>query len=342
MLFTSIIFPFYLAAVLVVYYLLNHKNQNRWLLFVSYFFYGWWDWRFCSLLAFSTILDWFVSHALHKSNDSKKRKFLLSLSLVGNLGVLGFFKYFNFFISSFQQIFQSIGYNTDLYTTSIILPVGISFYTFQTMAYTIDIYRKEQIPANDFTTFALYVSFFPQLVAGPIERAKRLVEEGKDVVILLDSITRLARAHNLATPASGRILSGGVDSTALTPPKQFFGAARNIEEGGSLSIIGTALVETGSKMDEVIFEEFKGTGNMELKLDRTLADKRVYPAIDATPSGTREEQRLVPSKELEQVWKLRRVMVGLEGGAATELLIDGLRSSKNNGEFLKKVEKQPV
>ena len=175
-----------------------------------------------------------------------------------------------------------------------------------------------------------------------IERAKRLVEEGKDVVILLDSITRLARAHNLATPASGRILSGGVDSTALTPPKQFFGAARNIEEGGSLTIIGTALVETGSKMDEVIFEEFKGTGNMELKLDRTLADKRVYPAIDATPSGTREEQRLVPSKELEQVWKLRRVMVGLEGGAATELLIDGLRSSKNNAEFLKKVEKQPV
>ena len=175
-----------------------------------------------------------------------------------------------------------------------------------------------------------------------IERAKRLVEEGKDVVILLDSITRLARAHNLATPASGRILSGGVDSTALTPPKQFFGAARNIEEGGSLTIIGTALVETGSKMDEVIFEEFKGTGNMELKLDRTLADKRVYPAIDATPSGTREEQRLVPPKELEQVWKLRRVMVGLEGGAATELLIDGLRSSKNNAEFLKKVEKQPV
>ena len=175
-----------------------------------------------------------------------------------------------------------------------------------------------------------------------IARAKRLVEEGKDVVILLDSITRLARAHNLATPASGRILSGGVDSTALTPPKQFFGAARNIEEGGSLTIIGTALVETGSKMDEVIFEEFKGTGNMELKLDRTLADKRVFPAIDATPSGTREEQRLVPPKELEQVWKLRRVMVALEGGAATELLLDGLRSSKNNAEFLKKVEKQPV
>ena len=146
-----------------------------------------------------------------------------------------------------------------------------------------------------------------------IERAKRLVEEGKDVVILLDSITRLARAHNLATPASGRILSGGVDSTALTPPKQFFGAARNIEGGGSLTILGTALVETGSKMDEVIFEEFKGTGNMELRLDRTLADKRVFPAIDVTPSGTREEQRLVSPKELESLWTLRRVLVGLEG-----------------------------
>ena len=158
-----------------------------------------------------------------------------------------------------------------------------------------------------------------------IERAKRLVEEGKDVVILLDSITRLARAHNLATPASGRILSGGVDSTALTPPKQFFGAARNIEGGGSLTILGTALVETGSKMDEVIFEEFKGTGNMELRLDRTLADKRVFPAIDVTPSGTREEQRLVSPKELESLWTLRRVLVGLEGGAATELLIDRLK-----------------
>ena len=115
MLFTSIIFPFYLATVLFVYYLLNHQNQNRWLLFVSYFFYGWWDWRFCSLLAFSTILDWFISHALHNSNNPQKRKYLLSVSLIGNLGVLGFFKYFNFFISSFQQIFQNIGYNTDLY-----------------------------------------------------------------------------------------------------------------------------------------------------------------------------------------------------------------------------------
>ena len=175
-----------------------------------------------------------------------------------------------------------------------------------------------------------------------IEKAKRLTEHKKDVVILLDSITRLGRAYNAVVPSSGKVLTGGVDANALQRPKRFFGAARNIEEGGSLTILGTALVETGSKMDEVIFEEFKGTGNMELKLDRTLADKRVYPAIDATPSGTREEQRLVPPKELEQVWKLRRVMVGLEGGAATELLIDGLRSSKNNAEFLKKVEKQPV
>ena len=172
-----------------------------------------------------------------------------------------------------------------------------------------------------------------------IERAKRLVEEGKDVVILLDSKTRLARAHNLATPASGRILSGGVDSTALTPPKQFFGAARNIEGGGSLTILGTALVETGSKMDEVIFEEFKGTGNMELRLDRQLADKRIFPAIDVTPSGTREEQRLVSAKELESLWALRRVLVALEGGAATELLIAKLKETKSNDAFLKDVAK---
>ena len=172
-----------------------------------------------------------------------------------------------------------------------------------------------------------------------IERAKRLVEEGKDVVILLDSIARLARAHNLATPASGRILSGGVDSTALTPPKQFFGAARNIEGGGSLTILGTALVETGSKMDEVIFEEFKGTGNMELRLDRQLADKRIFPAIDVTPSGTREEQRLVSAKELESLWALRRVLVALEGGAATELLIAKLKETKSNDAFLKDVAK---
>ena len=143
-----------------------------------------------------------------------------------------------------------------------------------------------------------------------LERAKRLVEMGTDVVILLDSITRLARAHNLATPASGRILSGGVDSQALYPPKRFFGAARNIEEGGSLTILGTALVETGSKMDEVIFEEFKGTGNMELRLDRKLADKRIYPAIDIEASGTRKEELLFDQKELTQVWKLAQGAAG--------------------------------
>ncbi len=173
-----------------------------------------------------------------------------------------------------------------------------------------------------------------------IERAKRMVEMGTDVVILLDSITRLARAHNLAAPASGRILSGGVDSTALYPPKRFFGAARNIEEGGSLTIIGTALVETGSKMDEVIFEEFKGTGNMELRLDRKLADKRVYPAIDIAASGTRREELLFAPSELKHVWKLRKVLLALEQpGAAIELLIDKLRTSKSNAGFLAEVAK---
>ncbi len=172
-----------------------------------------------------------------------------------------------------------------------------------------------------------------------IERAKRLVETGVDVVILLDSITRLARAHNLATPASGRILSGGVDSQALYPPKRFFGAARNIEEGGSLTILGTALVETGSKMDEVIFEEFKGTGNMELRLDRKLADKRIYPAIDIEASGTRREELLFDRRELAQVWKLRRVLLALDPGAALELLTDRLKNSASNSEFLDDVAK---
>jgi len=172
-----------------------------------------------------------------------------------------------------------------------------------------------------------------------LERAKRLVEMGTDVVILLDSITRLARAHNLATPASGRILSGGVDSQALYPPKRFFGAARNIEEGGSLTILGTALVETGSKMDEVIFEVFKGTGNMELRLDRKLADKRIYPAIDIEASGTRKEELLFDQKELAQVWKLRRVLLALEPGAALELLIDRLKTTKSNADFLAEVAK---
>jgi len=189
-----------------------------------------------------------------------------------------------------------------------------------------------------FSTFDRPPEEHTQVSRLAIERAKRLTEEGKDVVILLDSITRLARAHNLASPASGRILSGGLDSTAITPVKQFFGAARNIEGGGSLTILGTALVETGSKMDEVIFEEFKGTGNMELKLDRGLADKRVFPAIDVTPSGTREEQRLVSPQELQSLWALRRVLVGLESGA-TELLIDRFKTVKTNEAFLKDVAK---
>ena len=190
-----------------------------------------------------------------------------------------------------------------------------------------------------FSTFDRPAEEHTQVSELAIERAKRLVESGMDVVILLDSITRLARAHNLATPASGRILSGGVDSTALYPPKRFFGAARNIEEGGSLTILGTALVETGSRMDEVIFEEFKGTGNMELRLDRKLADKRIYPAIDVEASGTRREELLFEPDELTEVWKLRRVLLALEPGAALELLIDRLRSTKSNNEFLATIAK---
>jgi len=171
-----------------------------------------------------------------------------------------------------------------------------------------------------------------------IERAKRLVELGHDVVILLDGITRLGRAYNLAAPASGRILSGGVDSTALYPPKKFFGAARNIENGGSLTILATALVETGSRMDEVIFEEFKGTGNMELKLDRKLADKRTFPAIDVDASGTRREDILMGPEELQIVWKLRRVLHALEMQQALELLLDRMKQSKTNYEFLRQVQ----
>ena len=190
-----------------------------------------------------------------------------------------------------------------------------------------------------FSTFDRPAEEHTQVSELAIERAKRLVEMGTDVVLLLDSITRLARAHNLATPASGRILSGGVDSTALYPPKRFFGAARNIEEGGSLTILGTALVETGSRMDEVIFEEFKGTGNMELRLDRKLADKRIYPAIDIEASGTRREELLFHPDELSEVWKLRRVLMALESGAALELLIDRLKSTKSNAAFLAEVAK---
>ncbi len=174
-----------------------------------------------------------------------------------------------------------------------------------------------------------------------IERAKRLVEMGTDVVIVLDGITRLARAYNLAAPTSGRIMSGGVDSTALYPPKKFFGAARNIEEGGSLTIIATALIETGSRMDEVIFEEFKGTGNMELRLDRRLAERRIYPSIDVEASSTRHEELLFDRQQLQQVWKLRRVLNALEEGKGLELLIDKIRTTKSNDEFLSEIAKAP-
>ncbi|WP_326817763.1 transcription termination factor Rho [Streptomyces sp. NBC_01762] len=184
-------------------------------------------------------------------------------------------------------------------------------------------------PAEDHTTVAELA----------IERAKRLVELGHDVVVLLDSITRLGRAYNLAAPASGRILSGGVDSTALYPPKRFFGAARNIEDGGSLTILATALVETGSRMDEVIFEEFKGTGNMELKLDRKLSDKRIFPAVDVDASSTRKEEILLGSDELAIVWKLRRVLHALDQQQAIELLLDRMKKTQSNAEFLLQIQK---
>ena len=183
-------------------------------------------------------------------------------------------------------------------------------------------------PAEDHTTVAELA----------IERAKRLVEMGHDVVVLLDSITKLGRAYNLAAPASGRILSGGVDSAALYPPKKFFGAARNIEDGGSLTILATALVETGSRMDEVIFEEFKGTGNMELKLDRGLANRRIFPAVDVNNSGTRKEEILLSSEELKIMWKLRRVLAALDQQQGIELLIDRLKKTKSNVEFLMQVQ----
>jgi len=179
-----------------------------------------------------------------------------------------------------------------------------------------------------------------------IEKAKRMVEAGEDVVIILDGITRLSRAYNLAAPATGRIMSGGIDAGALYPPKKFFGAARNIEEGGSLTILATALVETNSRMDEAIFEEFKGTGNMELRLDRRLAERRIYPAIDVDASSTRHEELLFDRKQLQMVWKLRRVLSGLaaDGNAAPglELLIDRLKSFKTNDEFLSEIAKQPT
>ncbi|MGI8987162.1 MAG: transcription termination factor Rho [Nocardioidaceae bacterium] len=184
-------------------------------------------------------------------------------------------------------------------------------------------------PASDHTTIAELA----------IERAKRLVEMGHDVFVLLDSITKLGRAYNLAAPASGRILSGGVDSSALYPPKRFFGAARNIEHGGSLTILATALIETGSRMDEVIFEEFKGTGNMELRLRREYANKRIFPAIDIDASGTRREELLMSREELAVVWKLRRVLSALDGQQALELVIDKLKKTASNVEFLMQVQK---
>jgi len=184
-------------------------------------------------------------------------------------------------------------------------------------------------PADDHT----------QIAELAMERAKRLVEMGHDVVVLLDSITRLARAYNLSAPASGRIMSGGVDSSALYPPKKFFGAARNIEHGGSLTIIASALIETGSKMDEVIFEEFKGTGNMELRLDRRLEQKRIFPAIDIEGSGTRKEELLLDKEELTLIWKLRRVLHALEGPGAIELLIDKMKQTRSNNQFLLQIQK---
>jgi transcription termination factor Rho len=183
-------------------------------------------------------------------------------------------------------------------------------------------------PAEDHTTVAELA----------IERAKRLVELGNDVVVLLDSITRLGRAYNLASPASGRILSGGVDASALYPPKRFFGAARNIEGGGSLTILATALVETGSKMDEVIFEEFKGTGNSELRLSRQLADKRIFPAVDIYASSTRREEELLSPDEVKITWRLRRALAGLELQQQLELVLSRLKETSSNTEFLVQIQ----
>ena len=184
-------------------------------------------------------------------------------------------------------------------------------------------------PAEDHTTVAELT----------IERAKRMVELGHDVVVLLDSMTRLGRAYNLTSPASGRILSGGVDSAALYPPKKFFGAARNIEGGGSLTILATALVETGSRMDEVIFEEFKGTGNMELRLSRELSERRIFPAIDINASGTRREENLLTAEEIRIMWRLRRVLSELKTQQGLELLTSKLKETETNAEFLMLVSK---
>jgi transcription termination factor Rho len=172
-----------------------------------------------------------------------------------------------------------------------------------------------------------------------IEKAKRLVEHKKHVLILLDSITRLARAYNSVSPPSGKVLSGGLDSNALQKPKRFFGAARNIEEGGSLTIMATALIDTGSRMDDVIFEEFKGTGNMEIHLDRKLTDKRVFPSIDMQKSGTRKEELLLPREDLNRVWVLRKVLNPLSAVEAMELLLDKMGKTKSNQDFLSSMQK---
>ncbi len=191
------------------------------------------------------------------------------------------------------------------------------------------------------STFDEPASRHVQVAEMVIEKAKRLVEHRRDVVIVLDSITRLARAYNTVVPPSGKVLSGGVDSNALQRPKRFFGAARNIEEGGSLTIIATALIETGSRMDDVIFEEFKGTGNMEIHLDRKLVDKRVFPSIDINKSGTRKEELLLSKEELTRVWILRKVLSPLSPVEAMELLLDKMRKTKNNSEFLASMSGQP-
>jgi transcription termination factor Rho len=183
------------------------------------------------------------------------------------------------------------------------------------------------------STFDEPASRHVQVAEMVIERAKRLTEHKKDVVILLDSITRLARAYNTVIPASGKVLTGGVDANALQKPKRFFGAARNIEEGGSLTIIATALVDTGSRMDDVIYEEFKGTGNMELHLDRTIAEKRIYPAININRSGTRREEKLTKVDELQKIWILRKLLHPMEELAAMEFLLERLKATKNNAEF---------
>jgi len=196
---------------------------------------------------------------------------------------------------------------------------------------------KRKVPADEIisSTFDMPADRHTHVAEIVLERAKRLVELGENVVILLDSLTRLARAHNVVTPHSGRTLSGGIDSTALIKPKKFFGSARNIEEGGSLTIIATALIETGSRMDEVIFEEFKGTGNMELVLDRKLADRRIFPAIDLNKSGTRREELLLPKDVLNKVWVLRKILSEMNPIEAMEFLQEKMRITSSNKEFLK-------